>query len=392
MSSHRVAFKPLTVIEQEIATTFVESLSRSAMGEFDRITKLGARVLNVPVCLVSIVEKERQVFAGQVGLTAPYCDLRETPISHSFCQTVVSSRRVVVVNDSRNDDRFCNNPAVVDLGVIAYLGFPLSDRFGNILGAFCLIDSIERDWTEEEVDRARDFAAIAATQVQFQMEKARWRSLLDVMIHDLKSPLAAADFSARLLLERKSSFPPETYPLLDGILSSTGQAVELLKEANSLERRRSEENSCDLSSVLQNIVENQKATAELKSISLKSTLTDSSALTNADHWLVERVLDNLIDNAIKYSPRGGEVHISIFEREDMIGIRVRDSGPGFSEDDLTRLYQRYSRLSANPTAEETSTGLGLSIARRLASQTGGSLELVSEVGQSAEFETLFPRA
>ena len=139
------------------------------------------------------------------------------------------------------------------------------------------------------------------------------------------------------------------------------------------------------------MLENLKDVASRKSIELKLNLTHANPMSVSDGWLVQRILENLVDNAIKYSPKESQVHFESVEDGDLVGLRIRDSGPGFSEEDLAMLYKRYSQLSARPTEGEASSGLGLSIAKRLVMLTGGSLELTSKPGESAEFEVLFPR-
>ena len=377
--------------DREITAAFVESLEDADMGEFDRITQLGAHALRVPVCLVSLVEEHRQFFAGEAGLPTPYCDVRETPLSHSFCKTVVRSRRVVIVTNALEDDRFSKNPAISDLGVMSYLGFPLTDTLGNVLGAFCFIDTAPHSWSAKEINLARDFAAVAASQVQSLLEKYHKQSMFDVLMHDLNNPLSAADFSARYLLEEKSSIPKKVQPLVESILSSTTQALELIKNAKTWEKKLEAQEYFRFDVLLSEVLENLEVTASQKSIEFKTKLSEEGPLMVSDGWLVQRILENLVDNAIKYSPRDSEIHFESAEKNELIGLRIRDSGPGFSEEDQAKLYKRYSQLSARPTEGEHSSGLGLSIAKRLVMLTGGSLELVSQPGESAEFEVLFPR-
>lgn len=376
--------------EHRLAASLVESLDQAAILEFDRIANLATRILGVPVGLITLVEEKRQVFAGAAGLAAPYCDLRETPLSHSFCQKVVSSRALVVVQDARSDPRFSDNAAIQDLGVVAYLGFPIADPDGAVLGAFCLIDSEARTWTAAEVDSARDFAAIAATQAQCLMQGNYQRDLLDVLTHDLKNPLAAVDFSSRLLLERRDSFPPKAGELLDAIIDSSAQAFELLKQVG-----KHQDSSCDsaltsLSEVVVKMLASLSPSAKLKSITLHCEAPTEEIYLSTDQWMVERVLDNLLSNAIKYTPREGSLTVEYVTSARGAGVRITDSGPGFSEQDIALLYQRYVRLSALPSGGESSSGLGLSIAKRLTILAGGSLELVSQPMESASFEILFP--
>jgi GAF domain-containing protein len=197
--------------------------------EFERITSLAARVLGVPVCLVSLVDADRQVFAGACGLPEPYDQTRETPLSHSFCQHAVNEGRPLIIRDARRDPRVAKNGAVTDLGVIAYLGFPLAGADDHLFGAFCVIDTRPRDWTEEEIEAVRDFTALVAGQIELLISRHQERSSLEVVIHDLKSPLAGIQMAANLLKECSKRLPEELLPLVDALDESSGQASRLVE-------------------------------------------------------------------------------------------------------------------------------------------------------------------
>ena len=124
----------------------------------DRLARLTAKTLNVPVSLISLVDADRQFFAACVGLAEPWATRRQTGLEHSFCQHAVSSRRPLVVNDAREHPVLRSNLAIRDLGVIAYAGVPLVDADGNALGSLCAIDSEPRVWTEHDVEVLGDMA------------------------------------------------------------------------------------------------------------------------------------------------------------------------------------------------------------------------------------------
>jgi len=133
---------------------------------FDRLTSIAARVLNAPVALVSLVDADRQVFAGCVGLPEPWSSERQTPLSHSFCQHAVTSREPLVISDAREDPRVRDNLAIRDLNVIAYAGIPLIDREGNALGSLCVIDDKPRTWTTDQTDLLRDLATTVVGELE----------------------------------------------------------------------------------------------------------------------------------------------------------------------------------------------------------------------------------
>jgi hypothetical protein len=133
---------------------------------FDRLTRLTSSVLNVPVALVSLVASDRQFFKSCLGLRQPWAAQRQTPLSHSFCQHVVESRRPLVVSDAREHPVLRNNPAIGDLGVIAYAGAPLISPNGHVLGTLCAIDYQPRHWTTEQVEILCNLAGSVLSEIQ----------------------------------------------------------------------------------------------------------------------------------------------------------------------------------------------------------------------------------
>lgn len=140
----------------------------TADAAFDRLTRLAARVLGVPVALVSVVDADRQIFKGAIGLGEPWASRRETPLSHSFCQHVVASSEPLIIEDARDHPLVRENLAIPDLGVVAYAGIPLVTADGYVLGSFCAIDHEPRSWTETDIATLEDLSAATITEIELQ--------------------------------------------------------------------------------------------------------------------------------------------------------------------------------------------------------------------------------
>lgn len=138
---------------------------------FDRLTRLAANLVGAPTALVSLVDKDRQFFKSQVGLKEPWASERQTRLSHSFCQWVVSGQEKLVVGDARENPVLRSNLAIRDLGVIAYAGIPLTGRSGQAIGSFCAIDSKSRTWSEEDIATLDDLARV--TQAYAVLDRAQ---------------------------------------------------------------------------------------------------------------------------------------------------------------------------------------------------------------------------
>jgi two-component system sensor histidine kinase/response regulator len=114
-------------------------------------------------------------------------------------------------------------------------------------------------------------------------------------------------------------------------------------------------------------------------------------LVLADELAVDRVLDNLVSNALKFSPRQTTVRLSVQSTACQVQCRIADQGPGFTPEDKTRMFRRFGRLSARPTGGEGSTGLGLSIVRKLTRAMDGEVTCQSVPGQGSVFTVGLPR-
>ena len=140
-------------------------LGAPAEERFDRLTRLARRLLGVPVALVSILDADRQFFLSAQGLPEPWAGLRQTPLAYSFCRSVVETGLPMSVTDAREDARVRGNPAIEDLGVIAYLAVPLALPGGCVIGALCGIDHGPRAWTAAEEGALQDLAGAVEAEM-----------------------------------------------------------------------------------------------------------------------------------------------------------------------------------------------------------------------------------
>lgn len=146
---------------------------------FDRLARLAAQVLNAPVALVSLVDADRQFFKSCLGLPEPWASARQSPLTHSFCQHAVASRETLLVDDAREHSLLRDNPAIRDMGVIAYAGVPLIDPDGHVLGTLCVIDSRPRHWTTHQVQLLSDLAASVVTEINLSGAAGRTQTSAD---------------------------------------------------------------------------------------------------------------------------------------------------------------------------------------------------------------------
>lgn len=221
--------------------------------------------------------------------------------------------------------------------------------------------------------------------------------ILGTVAHDLKNPLGVILGRTEMLTEligansARESITAQVEHIRDATRRLTAMVDHLISDAMAdafdISIRRE---AVDVSALVSEVAEANRPSA----INKQQTITVSPAadhITMCDIDRMREAIDNLISNAIKYSPIGGKIAITVAHDDDDTVIRVNDEGAGLSPEDLGRLFGRFQRLSAKPTAGESSTGLGLSIVKRIVDMHGGEVFADSAgPGQGATFTITLP--
>ena len=205
----------LTDIVRLSALSDSDLLDSPPEAAFDRLTRLAAKLLGVPVALVSLVDDHRQFFKSAVGLPEPWASRRETPLTHSFCQYGVTSAEPLIVIDAREHPWLKDNLAISELGVIAYAGIPLLGEQEQVLGMFCAIDSVPRPWTDDEISTLRELASMVSTEIELrarvralhQVEKAREedRTLLRAVLDCMEDSVVVTAPDGEIILANRAA-------------------------------------------------------------------------------------------------------------------------------------------------------------------------------------------
>lgn len=169
---------------------------------FDRLTRLAARVLDVPVSLVSLVDEGRQFFKSAIGLPEPWASARETPLTHSFCKHVVATGEPLLIENSRVHPLVKHSGATTEIGVVSYAGMPLTTADGHTLGSFCVIDTRPRVWSEEEIEILRDLADALVYKIELRtavLEAERERREKTTILRRISDGFFALDAAERII-------------------------------------------------------------------------------------------------------------------------------------------------------------------------------------------------
>jgi PAS domain S-box-containing protein len=144
---------------------------------FDRLTRLASTLLKAPIALVSLVDAHRQFFKSSLGLPERIDAARSTSLEYSFCQHAVASGEPLIIPDARDHHLVRSNPAIREFGFVAYAGIPLLTHDGHALGTLCVLDTVPRAWTEQEISGLRDLAGAAMSEIALRHELAERQSV-----------------------------------------------------------------------------------------------------------------------------------------------------------------------------------------------------------------------
>lgn len=190
-------------------------LDVKGQSEFQDVIEVVKAGLNCPVALVSILEEDRQVFIAHLGLPEKWADAAETPLTHSFCQHVVQDKQPLIIGDATVHDLVRDNLAIKDLGVISYMGVPVTMPDGLVIGALAAIDGEPRTWTNNELELLRRIGKVASNQIATFLSERRWSSLFEQLEEGIIVGSVVRDVDSRIVDWRYDSVNPAWSKLVD---------------------------------------------------------------------------------------------------------------------------------------------------------------------------------
>jgi len=217
------------------------------------------------------------------------------------------------------------------------------------------------------------------------------RELVANVSHDLRSPLASIQgYLETVHIKDGSLDPAERQRYVKTALRNARRLSDLvgeLFELSKLETKQVEPTiePFPIAELVQDVVMQYQPQAEGQGVDLRVELPERHARVEADIGLVERALSNLIDNAIHYTPEGGQVQVLVRNEEHKVCVAVADTGPGIPEDDLPHIFERFYRVDKSRDREKGGAGLGLAIAKTILDLHDCTLEVESTVGEGTTF-------
>lgn len=244
--------------------------------------------------------------------------------------------------------------------------------------------------THLKLKRSRDIIVHQNEQLKKLNEEKN--EFLGIAAHDLKNPLNSIKGLAELLIMDHGDTPKEEVLEYAELIKSSSeymlQIIIDLLNVNAIEEGKVnfQIDTIDFVELTETLLTKFTKMSSAKEIKLNFSAENSIHYIDADAVRLQQVIENLVSNAIKFSPFNKNIWIKISDLNNgKTKLEVKDEGPGLTEDDLKKLFGKFARLSAQPTNNENSTGLGLSIVKKLVEGMNGAIRCESVYGEGASF-------
>jgi signal transduction histidine kinase len=364
---------------------------------FDRLAHLAARILKVPLTIVSFVGESKQFFKAGHGLPSPYDVSREVPIDTSICRYTLAGE-AIIAEDATQDALLKFHPTIGPWGVGAFIAIPMVDPEGNVLGAFCAVDSQKRPWSAEDISTMEELTASVMTEInlrsqiaELNIERELRETFVTALTHDLRNPLAASKMSAQILA-RKSPESEQIQRVTSRISENIDRAdrmIQNLLDANQIKSGHQVPLSftkCDLSEVAKKTVE------DLRMLHGEMFLLETD-LDLVGHWdgtAIRRIIENLGTNAIKYGDPEKPIRISLLRINNSIQLSVHNQGNPIPAHEQQSIFELFHRSSSASEGVQKGWGIGLTLVRGLAIAHGGRAEVSSSQEEGTTFTVILP--
>jgi PAS domain S-box-containing protein len=292
-------------------------------------------------------------------------------------------------------DLLLRKPGRLDVWEL-YRVSPYRDASGRIVGAIGLVSDItQRKQAEDALRHAHSEIAELNKRLEAENVYLR-RDLIANVSHDLRTPLAALHGYLETLLVKGQSLSPEQQKIyLETAVRQSEHLGTLIAELFELVKLdfkgfEIQPETVQLGELAQDVLQKFRLLAEEKRIALKAEIGPGLPSVQADIGLMERVLENLIDNALRHTPAGGMVSVAVVPHGGRVRVRVADTGSGIPPAEIPHIFERFYRVDKSRTSRTGGAGLGLAIVKRIMDLHAARVEVESTPLEGAAFSFALP--
>lgn len=315
----------------------------------------------------------------------------------SFVREVTD--QMIVASARGDEERLAR---IRSLGLVSYLCIPMMAH-DRVLGAMTVANAESgRRFTDEDVRTAEDLATRAALAVETAQSYQQLQSanrlkdeFLATLSHELRTPLNAVLGYARMLQSGAITQEkvPQALEVIDRNAGALAQIVEDVLDVSRivLGKARLKVEPTDVAAVVEDAVATVKPAADAKGLTLKCYLGHGTTTVSGDHSRLQQVVWNILSNAVKFTPRGGQIDVRVTQNDSHVDVVVRDTGIGFPASFHPHVFERFRQAESGTTRLHGGLGLGLAIARHIIEMHGGTIEAASDgEGKGATFTLSLP--
>ena len=319
-----------------------------------------------------VVDAERRITLLNAALQELFA-LKDDPLGASFLETLRDANVEEAISETFGRREPVQREIVIANRQLQINSVPMGKDNGDIVGAVVLFHDITELKRADEM--RRDFVANVSHELRTPLSILR--GYIETMRDDPKMPRAEC---ARILEVM------EQHSKRLGLLANDLLTLAQLESGTSSPQL----NDVDFGQFLAGLVRDWKRKFMAKNLKVAIDLPADFSIVRADEALLREIFDNLLDNAVKYSSKHGEIHLGAQRRGSEIVLSVSDDGVGIGQEDLPRIFERFYRADKARSGELGGTGLGLSIVKHIAQLHGGRVEAESELGRGTRIRVILP--
>jgi len=319
-----------------------------------------------------VVDAERRITLLNAALQELFA-LKDDPLGASFLETLRDANVEEAISETFGRREPVQREIVIANRQLQINSVPMGKDNGDIVGAVVLFHDITELKRADEM--RRDFVANVSHELRTPLSILR--GYIETMRDDPKMPRAEC---ARILEVM------EQHSKRLGLLANDLLTLAQLESGTSSPQL----NDVDFGQFLAGLVRDWKRKFMAKNLKVAIDLPADFSIVRADEALLREIFDNLLDNAVKYSSKHGEIHLGAQRRGSEIVLSVSDDGVGIGQEDLPRIFERFYRADKARSGELGGTGLGLSIVKHIAQLHGGRVEAESELGRGTTIRVILP--
>lgn len=405
-------FAALAEIDRHIS----ESLDLHTV--LERIVTHARELLNAADSEVYLLEEAGQSLQAvvAVGDFAEQIKARPLTVGEGIVGSVAQSRVAEMINAAENDPRQVHIPGTPEeheallcapllaksglLGVMAVArigGQPPFERldfdFFTALAAQAVIAIENARLYDSERQRAAELSQALVTQQELDRLK---NAFIQNVSHELRTPLAIIRGYAELMTEGDlGPLSPEQQDSVEVMARRARMLSKMLDDLLTIlaaETHKLEKELVDLAHMAQLAVADFQVPARQAGLSLTASIDPGARMIYADALHMRRVLDNLLGNALKFTPEGGRVSVSVSQQEHEVALIVSDSGVGIPPEHLAKIFQRFYQVDSSSKRRYGGVGLGLALVKEIVESHGGAVTVTSEPGHGTTFRIVLPAA